>query len=359
MPDKDQFTFHDEDGFPVNSQSDRDGSSDVGLSDDDLPETDFSTIFPEDEHSVEAPEERDVAGVKAGDPSRTRIMLLILLLVVAGASGAYFFLDLGGTSSVGTELVPAAPGTKSVSLPPQPVPVPMEQTQSEPAAKNVTVAVPPPPPQPVDATKPQDVTGDQQSGQAPVESSPATEAASAPKEAATQPDSSPASELPAAAKQTASIQQVEDDAYALDAGSYLLESNRKALVEKIKQMGYEPLVTPLNATLNMTRLRLGTFSKDEIQEALALARTIEPGSYSMPAGEGYVIYAGTFLKRDNVDKLSLRFAAEGIKVYPEPVQVVRTLSPVRFGRFATREDAAAASREVGAAGLKAEVVKAK
>jgi cell division septation protein DedD len=145
----------------------------------------------------------------------------------------------------------------------------------------------------------------------------------------------------------------------LDAGSYLLESNRKALVEKIKQLGYEPLITPLDATLNMTRLRLGTFSKDEVHEALAFARKIEPGSYSTPAGEGYVIYAGTFLKKDNVNKLSQRFSEEGIKVYPEPVQVVRTLSRIRFGRFATREDAMAVSREVNAAGVKADVVKAK
>jgi hypothetical protein len=284
---------------------------------------------------------------------------MILLLVVIGAAGAYYFMDLGDTTSMPTVVVPAQPGSKSVALPPQPAPTPAVEPLVEPAAKNVTVAVPPPPPQPVDAAKPQEATGAQPGGQAVVEQSPpASGAALTSKDAATQPEPPPAAASPAA-KPEPSIQQVENAAYALDAGSYLLESNRRALVEKIKQLGYEPLVTPLDATLNMTRLRLGTFSKDEVQEALAFARTIEPGSYSISAGEGYVIYAGTFLKRDNVDKLSLRFAEEGIKVYPEPVQVVRTLNRVRFGRFATREDAMAAAREVGAAGLKADVVKAK
>ncbi|MCK4507393.1 MAG: SPOR domain-containing protein, partial [Desulfuromonadales bacterium] len=153
--------------------------------------------------------------------------------------------------------------------------------------------------------------------------------------------------------------QVTGGVFALDAGSYLLESNRDALVAKIKKLGYKPLVTPVDATLDMTRLRLGTFGKDEVQEALDFARTIEPGAYSAPAGDGYVVYAGTFLKSGNVDRLTQRFLKEGIKVRPEPVQVVRTLNRIRFGGFATKEDAAAAARELAKSGLKAEVVKSK
>jgi hypothetical protein len=60
-----------------------------------------------------------------------------------------------------------------------------------------------------------------------------------------------------------------------------------------------------------------------------------------------------------VDKLTKRFMAEGVKVHPEPVQVVRTLSRIRFGSFATREEAMAAANAVGKAGVKAVVVKAK
>ncbi len=368
MPDKDQFTFDDDD-FPANRPDDRDASSGAGLSDDDFPETDFSAIFPEGEHPAEEPgDDEPVARVTGGGQSRTRILLLILFLVGVGAAGAYYFMDLGGTTSVSTVVLPAQPGSKSVALPPQPAEAPAVDPQIEPSVKNVTVAAPPPPPQPADVTQSQEPSGVLPSGPAVSEPSPsetaklpgpAPAADLSPKDAVPQAELPTAAEADPAVESARSIQQVEGGAFTLDAGSYLLESNRKALVEKIKQLGYEPLITPLDATLNMTRLRLGTFSKDEVHEALAFARKIEPGSYSTPAGEGYVIYAGTFLKRDNVNKLSQRFSEEGVKVYPEPVQVVRTLSRVRFGRFATREDAMAASREVGAAGLKADVVKAK
>ncbi len=131
------------------------------------------------------------------------------------------------------------------------------------------------------------------------------------------------------------------------------------MIEKIKKLGYEPLVTPVDATLDMTRLRLGTFSKDEVRDALDFARTIESGAYSAPAGDKYVIYAGTFLSKGNIAKLTKRFNAEGIKVHPEPVQVVRTLSRIRFGSFATQDDAKAAAVSVGDDGIKAVVVKSK
>ncbi len=153
--------------------------------------------------------------------------------------------------------------------------------------------------------------------------------------------------------------QVAGGVFALDAGSYLFESSRESLVEKIKKLGYEPLITPVDATLDMTRLRLGTFGKDEVKEALAFARSIEPGAYSAPAGDGYVVYAGTFLKSRNIEKLSQRFLEEGIKTHAEPVQVVRTLSRIRFGSFATKEDATAAVQEVAEVGIKAVVITSK
>jgi cell division septation protein DedD len=109
----------------------------------------------------------------------------------------------------------------------------------------------------------------------------------------------------------------------------------------------------------MTRLSLGTYDKDEVQGALDFARSIEPGSYSAPAGDRYVIYAGTFQKLSNVKKLSQRFHDEGVKAYTEPVKVTRTLSRIRFGRFATKEDAASAAQKAAEVGLSAAVVKYK
>ncbi len=58
-------------------------------------------------------------------------------------------------------------------------------------------------------------------------------------------------------------------------------------------------------------------------------------------------------------QLSQRFLEEGIKVHAEPVQVVRTLSRIRFGSFATKEDATTAVQEVAKVGIKAVVITSK
>ena len=374
MSDKDQFTFDDDDGFPETNLGDQENSPISDLpADEDSSEADLSTSFFDDEHEVETQiqEEPELIVQKGG--SVLRLALLVLLLVVIGGAGVYYFMDLGGTTpSAPAVQVPAQKAKKSVALPPQPAKAPAKTavapTKAKQEAKPVTVAVPPPPAEP--AAKAADKTADKSADKMAQAKQP--EVAEKPKpvkKTETQlvspaPKPEPAMEkmavvAPPVTKPASSSKQVAGGVYALDAGSYLLESNRKALVIKIKKLGYEPFITPVDATLDMTRLRLGTFSKDEVQEALDFARTIEPGSYSAPAGEQYVIYAGTFLNSRVADKLTQRFLAEGIRVYPEPVQVVRTLSRVRFGSFATKADAVAAASEVGKVGLKAKVVKSK
>lgn len=386
MADKDQFTFDDDDDFPVTDLGDRQPSPEEELHDDELHDdaftgADLSAAFSDGEHSAEElPEETPVAKTQGGGSSRTRMLLMILLLVVAAGAGAYYFMDLGGTTpAVPTVAVPAQTASQSIAVPVQPATEPAAPAPTESAAKPVTVAVPPPPTEPAAQEAPAPQPAEKMVAEPPVAEaakpaavqaavpSPGAAAVAQEQAVAAKPEPAPASAvaaiLPAEQVKPAlpapTAKQAEGGAYALDAGSYLLESNRDLLVKKIKKLGYEPLVTPIDATLDMTRLRLGTFSKDEVQEALAFARTIEPGSYSAPAGDLYVIYAGTFLKSGNIEKLTQRFLAEGITVHPEPVQVVRTLNRVRFGSFATKEDATVAAREAAEAGLKAAVVKSK
>ena len=390
MSDKDRFTFDDNDDFP---------------------EADLSSAFSDGEFEADSPapglqeEPEQVKGQKSRDTdkpsgsggSRTRILLVVLLLVVAGGAGAYYFMDLGGTAPVvPTVPVPAQKAQKSVALPPQPAKVP--PTKVQPAAKPVSVAVPPPPAQP--ATRPVAEEPSQPAPEQPVAvakpepapvvkpaETPAQEASAKPAVQMTAPVPKPqqavqpvtqakpeATVKPAqqtaearvaptpkpmpTPEQTAAPKQVAGGGFVLDAGSYLFESNRDSLITRIKKLGYKPLVTPVDAKLDMTRLRLGTYRKEEVQQALEFARSIEPGAYTAPAGDGYVIYAGTFLRQGTVDKLTKRFLAEGVKVHPEPVQVVRTLSRIRFGSFATRADATAAVNAAGKAGVKAVVVTA-
>jgi cell division protein FtsN len=389
MSDKDQFTFDDKDDFPEANLS---SAFSDGEFEADKPASDIQEDLEQTQGKISKSAEKS----SGSGGSRTRILLIILLLVVAGGAGAYYFMDLGGTAPVvPTVMTPAKKTQKTVALPPQP-------------AKPVSVAVPPPPAQPaakpaaVEAAEPvaeeaaksaavqkeEDVKSEpepvvkavekpaQQTStktavqmaaptQDPVKvarsASPAKPVAASKPAQQTAAEPRPASAgtpTPASGPVTAPA-QVADGAFALDAGSYLFESNRDALVAKINKLGYESLVTPVDAKVDMTRLRLGTYRKEEVRNALDFARSIEPGAYSAPAGDGYVIYAGTFLKKGTVDKLTKRFLAEGVKVHPEPVQVVRTLSRIRFGSFATREDAMVAANAAGKVGVKAVVVKAK
>ena len=391
MSDKDQFTFDDNDDFP---EADLSSAFSDGEFEADNPATDVQ----EESELAEAKKSRKADKSSGSGGSRTRILLVVLLLVVAGGAGAYYFMDLGGTTPVvPTVPVPAQKAQKTVALPPQPAKAPPAKVQ--PAAKPVSVAVPPPPPaqpatRPV-AEEPAKPAPEQQVAVSKPEPAavvkpaekPAQEASAKPamplavpapkpqqtiepvtqsKPGATvkpaqqtaKASVAPASKPMPTPEPAAAPKQVAGGDFALDAGSYLFESNRDSLITRIKKLGYKPLVTPVDAKVDMTRLRLGTYRKEEVQKALEFARSIEPGAYSAPAGDGYVIYAGTFLKQGTVDKLTKRFLAEGVKVHPEPVQVVRTLSRIRFGSFATKEDATAAVNAAGKAGVKAVVVTA-
>jgi len=359
---------------------------------DDFPETDLGAAFSEGE-LVSKEEELDEpeSKVKGSGNSRTRVLLIVMLLVIAGGAGAYYFMGLGGTTpSVPTVPVPAQKTTKSVALPAKAAQAPAAPVKVEPTAKPVTVAVPPPPAEPAPKISPTKKSVAVVTPPAPpavksaekvVATKPKVEPAKQPvvqvalpapqpkvveAKATTTPAPVPVPQkavasVPSAASTKAPVptKQVVGGAFTLDAGSYLFEANRDSLVAQIKGLGYEPLVTPVDATLDMTRLRLGTFSKDEVQEALDFARSIEPGAYSAPAGDGYVLYAGTFLKAESIDKLRQRYLNEGVKTYPEPVQVVRTLSRIRFGSFTTKEAATAVASELNQSGLKSVVVKSK
>ena len=359
MSDKDQFTFDDNDDFP---EADLSSAFSDG-------EFEADTPAPEVQEEAEPMEEKNSREVKKVDSpsgsggSRSRILLLVLLLVVAGAAGAYYFMDLGGTTAVAPTVSKSAQkAQKTVALPPQPAKAPpAAPVKTEPVAKPVAVAVPPPPPvQPaakpaVQIAAPADkpIPADQPVVQekAADKINPALQTAKAEVAPAAKPMPTP--------EPVAAPAQVAGGIFSLDAGSYLFESNRDSLVTKLEKLGYEPLVTPVEAKLDMTRLRLGTYRKEEVQKALDFARAIEPGAYSAPAGDGYVIYVGTFLRKSTVDRLTKRFLAEGIKVHPEPVQVVRTLSRIRFGSFATRADAMAAADAAVKVGVKAVVVEVK
>jgi len=360
MPDKDNFTFDDSDDFP---------------------ETDLNDAFADGEYVNPDPdpeEEGDDQGETSKKPwsgggdSRTRILLILLLLVVGVGAGAYYFMDLGGTTPT-VPTVPIAPERVAAVVTPQTTPVPAQpSTEQAVSAESqpVTVAVPVPlPPQsaepagqsaegaPAGAAPDVAVATPAPANAPPVEAAPAAVVADKPAEMAVVPAEAPATAVSSPVKEEAAMKVAAQGAYTLDAGSYLLADSRDKLVKKLRGLGYEPLVTPIKATIDMTRLSLGAFPASEAESTLAFARTIEPTSFSVPAGDGFVIYAGTFLQAQNVDALIARFQKEGLRAKAEPVQVPKTLSRIRFGSFASREEAAEAAKEAASSGVKSTVVK--
>ena len=107
-------------------------------------------------------------------------------------------------------------------------------------------------------------------------------------------------------------------------------SDCNALQANIRRLGYEPTLIPVT-TMHLQRLRLGPFAGKKIRQAPSLARTIEPGSYSVRVGDSYVIHAAAYLMPEYIDKQVSRFAAQGMKVHLEQVTVAGTLHRVRFG----------------------------
>jgi cell division protein FtsN len=380
MHEKNKFTFDDDDDFSEIKPDEQNEPPELSLSDDnfpgpsldsqkksqgldlndndDFPETDLNAAFLDGEHAVEE-SVQDEAELKMNSDgnSRTRMLLMVLLLVVGAV--AYYFMGMGGTKPPAPTIpAPAQANIKSIALPP----LPAEPVARVAADKQPEAVINPPT---IPATASEDKVTEAKPQEEPVEQS-STKVADARQTAeagsAQQNVAATVSAVPQpadSAKPDESALQTAGGNFALDAGSYLLESNRDALVMKIRKLGYEPLITPVDATLNMTRLRLGTYSSNDVQEALDLARSIEPGAYSAPAGDRHVIYAGTFLEANSVKKLSQRFLEQGVKVYAEPVQVVKTLSQVRFGSFATKDEADTAAREAGETGLQAAIVKSR
>jgi len=352
MPDKDDFTFDDNDDFSA---------------------TDLSSAFEESEQQAppEPPEGKKPSAAKGS--SRSRTMLLILLLVVAAGAGAYYFMGLGETTPEVVKTPP--PVKKTVALPPKPAQAPAPEPVKTPETPEqkpevAKLAVPPPPPaEPAKVEQPATAVPEKPAAEKAVAKVEPPPALPKPEVAETAPsvkavDQKPAvatapvtAEKPVQAPAPATDAAATSGNYTLDAGSFLLVNNRKTLEKKIRALGYEPRISSVEAQVKMNRLRLGSFPPDQAKEALAYAKTISPSSFSLPEGNHYVVYAGTFMKQQNVDKLREQFLIEGIQADIEPVEVTRNLSRVQFGFFADRQEATLAASQAADAGVTTTVVR--
>jgi len=153
--------------------------------------------------------------------------------------------------------------------------------------------------------------------------------------------------------------QVSGGEFVLESMTCQLASYCNALAAKIRLLGYEPKVTPIDATTHLLRLTLGPFTGKNLEQALALARTIEASSYSVPVRGSYVIHAGAYLNQEYIDKQVKRFAAKGLKVHLEPAAAAKKMHLIRFGSLATRAEAESVARRASAYGVPVVVVKSR
>ena len=344
MPDKDDFTFFDEEQQ-------------------DAPKSDLNDLFAESENpgdaeqvtADEAPALKASKPKSTGGASRSRLLLLILLLIVLCGGGAYYFMGLGETSPE-----PSKPQAKA--------------KKAEPVKKTVSL-----PPKPVAATQPADTKnaeGKTASSQKVEEKGTQTSVAVAvppptPSDKKAEPKAEANVSEPSAAKQTvkavdpakpAAPTSVTSDAvgsFTLDAVSYLLAENVHRLEKSLSKLGYQPILSPVKAKVSMTRLSVGSYPQAEAHKMLECARAIEAGAFSMASGDAYEVFAGTFVNMENVHAMQQRFEKEGIKTELVQVEVVRTLNRICFGEFATRDQAKEEAAKMAAAGIKVTVVKAK
>jgi cell division septation protein DedD len=379
MPEKDEFTFDDNEDFPETDLSGIFADAEQQASEEQTP-ADKDDLFGRSEAVFEAGDgEESLPPIPPlqGAGSRSRILLLVLLLVVAAAAGAYYFMDLG---DMGSEPPPPQKKSQQVVVVPPPKPIEAEAAAPAPSAE-----------QPPDAANAGNVkmpdssaavgtaatssaesataekSEREKSGEATLTASPAAAdkttaaepAASAKLEVAV-PAAVVAVPAPPASAATAPVPEpaavAAKGSFMLDAGAFLFAAQREELKKKIRALGYEPVESQVKASVRLIRLRVGSFSKEQLPEALEKVRRIAPGAFSLARDGQHVVYAGSFADQNNVQRLLARFQEEGIPLVEEPVKVDRVLSLIRFGSFADEASAEQAAKKAEAAGIPARVV---
>lgn len=324
----------------------------------------------EEEEAVDSVQESEDWGdyetEKKGGSKRLLYLLLLLLVLLGGA--AYMFLlapDEGPSPPIKVVTAPrkpiAAPMPQKAPVA-KPAPAPMqekaattpEQSAGEktatPAASETSSGATPTPPR---------LVATQKTPPAPVVAEKAPPApAAVEKAAAPEPKPTPAEVQPKLFDPKPAPAPVVGGDYTLSAGAFAMQSSVDGVTKKIRKLGYEPQVTEIKRKVEMTRLLVGVYSPDVAKQKLREVKKVSSGAFSLNKGSKTAVYAGSFLVLDKARVFSdTTLSKNGIRVTEEPIKVDRPLQRVTFGSFATRDDAAAASRKVAGKGLEAKPVK--
>ncbi len=145
--------------------------------------------------------------------------------------------------------------------------------------------------------------------------------------------------------------------YTLQAGAFVIIPNLVTAQEKIRRLGYEPRVTKAIKKTEVTRLRVGTFFPNQGEAKVADLKAIGAEPFFIIDGDLMVVYAGTFYRGSQARRFAEHLAEKGIHVEEEKVPAKLPLSILRFGDFASREEARAAAEKAEAADLDILLVK--
>ena len=145
--------------------------------------------------------------------------------------------------------------------------------------------------------------------------------------------------------------------YLIQAGAYGETTNRDRAMAKIKALGYEAQVTPLNRTLPMTRLLIGVYPPATARAKAKELEPMVPKNFTLPRGEALALYAGTYNDTNKAQAAVQALAARGVAVTEERAEVETTLWRVSFGGFADKAQAEKVAVQARAAGLEARVLR--
>jgi hypothetical protein len=139
--------------------------------------------------------------------------------------------------------------------------------------------------------------------------------------------------------------------YTLQAGAYLLKSNLLEAEKKVRRLGFEPRIKSVRKTMEMKRLRIGSFSPLEGKAKMKELKAMAPDAFYVRQGEQLVVYAGSYYHHYNAHKFADRLYQHGILADEERAQVGVPLMLLSFGDFPDEASAAEVAAKARAAGL--------
>jgi len=279
------------------------------------------------------------------------------------AAGAYYFTGFGDMSSESTrsqsktqQVVAVPPPSPAATIPPvatPPTAVQDERTETSTAADSTS---------PVAAEAPKvAVEKDSETAAASAESvaGPGAEDASLAAQGMKPAQQIPVTDAPAAeaSKPVVAPTAANQAAYTLDAGAFMFPALREELKAKIRELGYEPQESDVRASVRLIRLRMGSYSEEQLPQALEQVASLTSGGFSLVKDGQHVVYAGSFADQGNVKRLKERFLEKGITLVEEPVKVDKVLSRIRFGSFASEAGAEQAAENAEEVGIPVRVIK--